>query len=66
LGILLVVDKSVTIPEFSTICSGYDKLIEVRSSENPEFNKKSFYLGQSFNWEIKDDCGSLCLVPTKK
>ena len=66
LGILLVVDKSVTIPEFSTIRSGYDKLIEVRSSENPEFNKKSFYLGQSFNWEIKDDCGSLCLVPTKK
>jgi len=66
LGILLVVDKSVTIPEFSTIRSGYDKLIEVRSSENPEFNKKSFYLAQSFNWEIKDDCGSLCLVPTKK
>ena len=66
LGILLVVDKSVTIPEFSTIRSGYDKLIEVRSSENPEFNKKSFYLAQSFNWEIKDDCGCLCLVPTKK
>jgi len=66
LGVILVEDKSVVIPEFSTLYSRASKLIELRNSGNPDFDKKSFYLGTNFNWEIKDDCGSLCLVPTKK
>ena len=34
LGILLVVDKSVTIPEFSTIFYKNKKFLEIRNSEN--------------------------------
>ena len=66
LGIVLVADKSVTIPEFPAIFNEYDKMLEVRCSENPEFSGKSFYLGRDFNWEIKNDGDCLCLVPTKK
>ena len=66
LGILLVVDKSVTIPEFSTIFYKNKKFLEIRNSENDKFHKKSIFLGNDFSWEIKNDGGSLCLVPTKK
>lgn len=66
LGIVLVEDKSVIIPEFFAIFYEDDKMLEVRCSENPDFDKKSFYLGRDFNWEIKNDGDCLCLVPTKK
>lgn len=66
LGVILVEDKSVVIPEFSALYSRASKLIELRNSGNPDFDKKSFYLGTNFNWEIKNDGGCLCLVPTKK
>ncbi len=66
LGIVLVEDKSVTIPEFPAIFYEDKKMLEVRCSSDPKFSEKSFYLGEDFNWEIKSDDGILCLVPTKK
>ena len=66
LGITLVEDKSIKIDKFPTIYHGNKKLLEMRISKNVEFDKKSFYLGTNFNWEIKNDGGNLCLVPTKK
>lgn len=66
LGIVLKKDKSILIPEFPTIFFEGKKMLEVRNSGNPEFNNKSIFLGQGLNWEIKNDGGSLCLVPTDK
>lgn len=41
--------------------------IEIRNYEDSEYHKKAFWLSKCWNWEIKEDnCGSLCLIPTKK
>lgn len=42
-----------------------NKIIDVRKSG--EYENKSFWLSESYNWEIKkDSIGKLCLIPTKK
>ena len=43
----------------------YSNIIEIRKSG--EYEDKSFWLSESYNWEIKkDSIGKLCLIPTKK
>ena len=43
----------------------YSNIIEVRN--RGEYEDKSFWLSESYNWEIKkDSIGKLCLIPTKK
>ena len=40
--------------------------IHVRNSDNPELHHRSFYLSNSYNWELKFDGDAMVLIPTKK
>jgi len=40
--------------------------IQVRESDNSELHNRSFYLSNSYNWELKFDGGAVVLIPTKK
>jgi len=40
--------------------------IQVRNTINPETHHRSFYLSNSYKWELKFDGDSMVLIPTKK
>jgi|688.fasta_scaffold42387_7 hypothetical protein len=40
--------------------------IQVRNSSNPELHHRSFYLSDSYKWELKFDGEAMVLIPTKK
>jgi hypothetical protein len=40
--------------------------IHVRNSDNPELHHRSFYLSNSYNWELKFDGDAMVLIPTRK
>lgn len=51
--------------DLSDLNISLNKIIDVRKSG--EYENKSFWLSESYNWEIKkDSIGKLCLIPTKK
>lgn len=66
---LPIVSKYLKQDDGSVDLSGYgisySNIIEIRKSG--EYEDKSFWLSESYNWEIKkDSIGKLCLIPTKK
>jgi hypothetical protein len=40
--------------------------IQVRNSNNPELDQRSFYLTSAYNWELVQDDNATVLIPTKK
>jgi len=40
--------------------------IQVRNSNNPELDQRSFYLSSAYNWELVQDGPAMVLIPTKK
>jgi len=40
--------------------------IQVRNTSNPETHHRSFYLSNSYKWELKFDGDAMVLIPTKK
>lgn len=60
-----VVPKQIKLLDYEMDKYGVSTIIVVRGSG--EYENKSFFLNQYFDWEIKkDSLGSLCLIPTKK
>ena len=55
-------DGSVDLSDYNF---SYNNILDIRGAG--EYEKKSFWLSGSYNWEIKKDSkGKLCLIPTKK
>jgi len=51
--------------DLSDLNISLNKIIDIRKSG--EYENKSFWISESYNWEIKkDSIGKLCLIPTKK
>ena len=42
-----------------------NNFIQVRNSNNPELDQRSFYLSSAYNWELVQDGPNVVLIPTK-
>lgn len=42
-----------------------NNFIQVRNSNNPELDQRSFYLSSAYNWELVQDGPAMVLIPTK-
>ena len=61
----IVLDKRNEIKNFTPIKARGGKII-VGKIFSGESKGKGFYLSDDYDWEIKNDVGCLCLIPTKK